>query len=130
MAAVKELLIDAFVATTAIASGEFGGDDESVMVFLFLACGGLVAVETVDALAGVGAHFIFVDHGILCASMALGAFAGGANEIGTGLVRFDFGAGAVQQEGSKNQGECDDDSEKYGAERHDGASCGAPASTR
>jgi hypothetical protein len=59
--AVQELLVDIFVAATAVAGGEFGRDHETVMVFLFLSGGRLVAIEAVHAFAGVSAHLIFVD---------------------------------------------------------------------
>ena len=49
MTAVQELLIDAFVTAAAIAGGEFGGDHESVMVFLLLPGGGLVTVQAIHA---------------------------------------------------------------------------------
>lgn len=79
MAASQELLINAFVATSAIAGGQLGGNDESVVVFFLLTRCGLVAFQAVHTLAGVSAHFIFMHHGILDSGMALSALARGAD---------------------------------------------------
>ncbi len=88
MTAAQELLVDGFVAATAIAGRQLCGDDEPVMVLLLLVRRGLVAFEAVHALRGVLAHLVFVHHGVLCAGMALRAFARGSNQFGTVAVRF------------------------------------------
>ena len=53
--AVQELLIDRFVTAAAVSRSEFRGNNKSVMVLLILSGCGLMAIETVDALAGVAA---------------------------------------------------------------------------
>lgn len=102
MAAVQELLIDRLVTAPTISGGELGGDDETVMVLLFLAGGGLVTVETVDAFPGVRAHLVFVDHGILGSRMTFGAFSGGANEICAGLLGLDLWPCPIEEECREN----------------------------
>lgn len=80
VATVQKFLIDLFVASTTISSGDVAcGHDEPVVVFTFLALCGLMTVEAVDAAFGVLAHFIFVNDGILGARMAVGALTAGAN---------------------------------------------------
>jgi hypothetical protein len=75
MAASQEFLIDAFVTGTAVAGGQVSGDGESVVIHFLLIWTGLVAVQTVDALLGMGAHLVLVHYGVLEARMALRAFA-------------------------------------------------------
>ncbi len=123
MPAVQELLINAFVTAAAVSGGELSGDEEPVVIFLFLTSRRLMAVETVHSLAGMRTHLVFVDYRILCASVALGAFAGGSNQVCARLLGLNPWPGPIEQEGSKNQGKSDDDGEEYGAERHDDASC-------
>src|ERR1051326_6711723 len=118
VAAAQELLIDAVMAAAAVSSGQLGGDDEAVMILFFLAGSGLVALEAVDAFAGVRAHFVFVDDGVLRTGLAFGAFSAGPNKIGGRLFGFDLGPGAIEKEGSENQGERDDQSEEDRAKRH------------
>jgi hypothetical protein len=120
VAAAEEFLILGLVAGTAIAGGKVRRDHEAVMIELLLARRGLMAVEAVDALARVRGHFVLVHDGILEARMALGAFAGGADEVSRGLAGFNAGARAIDEKCGENEGEADDDSEKYGAERHAG----------
>src|SRR4051794_23968989 len=56
----EEFLIHAFVAGTAVASSQASADNESMMIHLLLASGGLVAIEAIDALLRMSGHFIFV----------------------------------------------------------------------
>jgi hypothetical protein len=84
----QELLIYILVAAPAITRTQPCGDDESVMVFLFLARSRLVAVEAVHAFPGVLAHFIFMNHGILQTCMTLRALSGGAHQVCAGLTGF------------------------------------------
>ncbi len=118
VAAVQELLVDALVATAAVAGGELGADDKAVMVLLLLAFGGLVAVQAVDAFFGVGAHLVLMHHRVLEAGVALGALAAGANKVRRWLVGFDLGAGAIDQECGKNQRKGNGNSDKHRAEGH------------
>ena len=64
------------------------------------------------------AHLVFVDDRVLRAGVALGAFAGGAHELGAGLLGFDRGPGAIDEEGRQDQGEGNDDGEENRAKRH------------
>ena len=86
------------------------------MVLLLLSGRGLVALEAVHAFAGVRAHFIFVDDRILSASVALGAFACSADQIGAGLLGFYFRSCTIDQECGqdecKGNGDCDEDRAK------------------
>src|SRR5579872_3652304 len=109
MAAAQELLVNVLVTASAIARGELRGDHESVVIFLLLARCRLVTFETVDPLAGVGAHLVFVDNRILSTSMALGALTCSPDEIGRGLFSFRLRTGAIDQECGENQGKGDDD---------------------
>ena len=118
MAAVQKLLIDGLVTASAISGRQLRRDHETVMIFLFLASRGLVTVETVDAFAGVGAHLVFVDDGILRTGVTLGTFPGGTDKVRVGLLGFDLGTCAVQQESSEDQRKGDDDRQKDGTERH------------
>src|SRR5215467_6247116 len=63
--AAHKLLINAFVAATAVASRQFGGDYKSMMIFLVLPCGRLVAVQAVHTLSRVHAHFVLVHDRVL-----------------------------------------------------------------
>ena len=112
MAAVQELLIDGLVTASAISGRQLGRDHEAVMVFLFLSGRGLVTVEAVHAFAGVRAHLVFVDDGILRPGVTLGTFPGGAHKVRVGLLGFDLGPCAVQQESSEDQGKGNDDRQK------------------
>jgi hypothetical protein len=95
VATAQELLVDALVATAAIASGQFLGYDKTMVVlFLLIGCG-LVTIEAVDALSGVRAHFIFVDDGKLCTRMAFRAFPRGTHQVCIGLVGLDLRPGSI-----------------------------------
>jgi hypothetical protein len=120
MAAAQELLINTFMATPAVARGQLGRDHEAVMVLLLLSGRGLMTLQAVDALASVQAHFIFVDDGILGASVALGAFAGSSNQIGTGLLGFYFRSRTIDQECGQDERESNYDCDEHRAKRHCG----------
>jgi len=118
MPAVQELLVDPFVATPAISGRQFGGDHEAMMVFPFLPCCGLVAVKAVHALPGMSAHLVFMNDRVLRACMTFRALTGGANQVRTRLVCFNFRPGTIDEEGSQNQGKSNDNSHKHGSKRH------------
>ena len=120
MAAAQELLVDTFVATPAIARGQLGRDHEPVMVLLLLSGRGLVAFQAVHALAGVQAHFIFVDDRVLGASVTLGAFAGSSDQVGAGLLGFYFGSRTIDQECGHDECEGNDYCDEDRAKRHCG----------
>lgn len=118
MPAMQELPVDGFVTASAISGGELGRDHEAVMVFSFLPGCGLVAIQTVHAFAGVGAHLVFVDHGVLRTGVTLGAFSCRAHEVGTGLLGLDLGTCTINQESGEDESEGDDDRQKDGSKRH------------
>jgi hypothetical protein len=116
---MEELLVNAFVAGAAISGGELGRDGEAVMVLFFLVGGGLVAVEAVDALGCVPAHFVFVDDGVLRAGVTFGAFAGSTDESGARLLAFDLGPGSLNQKGCDDEGEGNDHCDEHGSKGHE-----------
>jgi hypothetical protein len=118
MTTVQKLLVDALVTTATVAGGKFGRDNEAVMVLLLLPGSGLVTIQAVHTLPGVGAHLVLVYNGILAPGVALGAFAGRTYESSIGLLGFNSGARAVQQEGGNYQGEGDYNGNKYGPKGH------------
>ena len=73
VATAKEFLIDAFMAGSAITGRQVGTDDESVMIDFLLAGRGLVAIQAIYALLGMGRHFIFVNNRVLQTRVALSA---------------------------------------------------------
>ena len=60
MAAAKKLLIDSLVARPAVGRRYHRVDDKAMMISGLLSLRDLVAVETIDALARVSAHFEFM----------------------------------------------------------------------
>src|SRR5262249_39585928 len=118
MAAAQELLVDAFVAIAAIAGRQAGGDDEAVMLLLLLVLGGGVAIEAIDALARVRAHFILMNYRVLLPEMTLGAFPRGSNEGLVGLLGFHWRTFAVNQKRGNHQREPDGDRDKHRSKRH------------
>ena len=90
MAASKEFLIYAFVAGSAIASGEMGADGETVVLHLLLAGTGLVAVEAIDALLRVRRHLVFMDNRVLKPYVTFGALSRRADKVGSRLGGFDL----------------------------------------
>ena len=88
--AAQELLIDPFVAGTAITGSKVSTDDESVVIDLLLIGTGLVAVEAIDALLRVGRHLVFMDDRVLKPCMALSALSRRPYKVGRRLSRFDL----------------------------------------
>ena len=107
MAAADEFLIDLFVTRFAIACSHLRGKRETVVFFLGLFGRRLVTIEASHALGCVLAHLKLMDDGVLLAGVAFGALAGGAHEVGAGLLNFSTRSGAVYQESSKNEREGD-----------------------
>ena len=113
MPTVQELLVDVFVATTAVSGRKLSGDRETVMIFLLLPRGGLMAIEAVHTLLGVHAHLVFVNDRVLRSRMALGAFSGGADQVRGGLFGFDLRTRAIDQESGEDKGKGDDYGEEH-----------------
>jgi len=113
VAAAHELLINAFVTTAAVSRGQLGDDNEAMMLLAFLVLRGLVAVETVNALLRVHAHLVLVDHGVLLADVALGTLAAGPNQCLSRLLSFNARPGAVDEESSYDEPECDHNSDEH-----------------
>lgn len=90
MAASEELLINALVTCTAISGRQARYDDKSVVLLALLVLSRPVAIETVDVLLGMLAHFVFMDNRILLPRMAFGALARSAHTGGIGLIPFSF----------------------------------------
>src|SRR5215831_5399781 len=118
VATVKELLINGLVATAAVSSRQLSGDDESVMILLLLALGRLVAFEAVDTLPRVHAHFILMHHRILGPDVTLRTFPGGPDQVGGRLLCLYLRTGAINQERSQNQSECNNNGDEDRAKRH------------
>ena len=113
MAAMQKLLINLFVATAAVSRGEANRrNDESVMIFFLLPGRGLVAVQAVDALLRVAAHFVFMHHGILRPLVAFGAFSRGSHQIGARLPGLHAGPRPVDQKSRDDQTEGNDDGDE------------------
>ena len=74
MAAAQELLIDSLVAASAIARRQLGRKDEAVMFLLLLIFRRLMAIETSDTAACMGAQLKFMHHGILQLRVAFRTF--------------------------------------------------------
>jgi hypothetical protein len=62
VAATKKLLINAFVTRAAISGSQMRADHKPMVIDLLLAGAGLVAIETIDTLLGMGGHFVFMHH--------------------------------------------------------------------
>jgi hypothetical protein len=118
VAATEKFLVDLHVAGLAIASGHLRSDDEAVVLFFILRCRRLVAIQAGYAFSGMLTHFIFVDHGVLLARVAFGAFSGSTNEIGGWLIEFHARPGAVDEKSAENQRNGNQDCDKHGAKRH------------
>lgn len=118
VAAAQVFLVDALMACAAVSGSEMRADDEAVVIDLVLSGGGLVAIEAVDALSGVGGHFVLVDHGVLEPGMAFGALAGGANEICCWLLGLHLWARAVNQKRGEDERKGDHDRNKNRSEGH------------
>src|SRR5947207_418299 len=71
----QEFLVDGLMALPAIACGEVFGNHEAVMIFLLLVLGGLMAVEAIHTLGGVGRHLVLMHNRILQPCVSLGTLA-------------------------------------------------------
>jgi hypothetical protein len=118
MPAVQKLLVDIFMATAAIPGREFGGNYEAVVILLFLAGGGLVAIQAIHAFTGVQAQFVLMDHRILSAGVTFGTLAAGAHKLRAGLFRFNLWPRPVQQERGYDQREGNHNGQEDGAKEH------------
>jgi hypothetical protein len=118
VAAVQELLIDVLVTASAIASGQFGGDDEAVMILFILTGCGLMAVKAVHAFPGMQTHLVFVNHRILSARVTLRALSRGPHQFRAGLIGLKLRPRPVYKERGQNQGEGNHDSQENGSKRH------------
>ncbi len=106
------------VARAAVAGGQMRADNESVVIDLLLAGGGLVAVKAVHALFGVRGHLVFVDNRVLEPRMTLGAFARRPHKVGGWLRGFDARPRSIDKKSSQNERKRDDDSDEHGTKRH------------
>jgi hypothetical protein len=117
--AVKEFLVNGFVATAAITSGEVAAADfKSVMVIFLLTRSRLVTIKAVDAFPGVDAHFVFVDNGVLQPGVAFGALAAGTNEIRGRLFCFNLGSRSIDEKGREDKRKSNSNSDENGTKRH------------
>jgi hypothetical protein len=82
------------------------------MVFLVLSRRCLVALQAVDALLRVPAHFVFVDDGVLRAFVAFGAFSSGANQFTPGLASLGCRARTVDEECGYDETEGNDNGDE------------------
>jgi hypothetical protein len=78
------------------------------MVFLVLSRRCLVALQAVDALLRVPAHFVFMNDGVLRAFVTLGAFPRGANQFTPGLASLDRRGRAIHEECGYDEAERND----------------------
>src|ERR1041385_2125117 len=97
MTAAQELLINVFMAGTAISCGQLFRNDEALMVRLFLPCNRLMAVETIHALPRVLAHLVLVNNRVLSSEMAFRTFPACTNKVCGRLFGFHFWSRAVDE---------------------------------
>ena len=116
--AVQELLVNGFMAASAIPRGELGGNYESVVVFLFLAGGGLVAIQAIHALAGVQLISYSWTTEYCVARMTFGALSGGANQAPRWAAPSQLGAWRRSQERRPELAKGNHHGQKNRAERH------------
>ncbi len=116
--AAQELLVDRFVAGSAVGGRHAVGDDEAVMVVAFLTAGRLMALQAVDLLACMNAQLVLVDDRVLQVGVAFGAFAGGAHQFGGGLFGHDARPIPVNRVSGHQQGGADDQGDEHGSESH------------
>ena len=124
MAAPQELLVDFFMATAAIACGQFRRKNKPVMFLGLLICRRPMAIETRKTSAGMGTQFKFVHNGVMQLRMAFRAFTRGAREGSTLPADIRYGPLAVDQECANNQRESDHQRDEHGPEWHDLSSHG------
>jgi hypothetical protein len=88
------------------------------MVFFLLPSGGLVAIQAIHALSGVGAQLVLVHNGILGPGVALGTLAARTDEVSIGLLGFNSGTRAVHQEGGNDKPKSNYNRNEYGPKGH------------
>ena len=118
MAAAQKLLIDSFVATAAVAGRQLCGKNEAMMFLPSLVFRRLMAIQTREAPARVGAQFKLVDYGIVQLGMALGAFPRGSREGRSLAAGIRYGTLAVHKKRAHDQRESDHKRDKHGAKWH------------
>ncbi len=118
MAAVQKFLVDLLVAHAAIACCKVSRNNEAVVLFLLLILSGLVTIEAVHAFLGMLAHFIFVHHRVLLPNVALGTFAGGANELCGRLFSLNLGSSAIDEKCTKNKSKGYYDGDEHRSKGH------------
>ena len=116
--AMKKLLVNRFVTIPAIRRGYAGVDHEPVVVRSLLPLRNLVAIQAIDILPGMAAHFEFVHYRILRVQMAFGAFAAGPHKSRTRLLYDHSRPARIHKVSGQYEcrGNCDRD--KDGAEIH------------
>jgi len=122
VAATQEFLVDSFMATAAIARGQFRRKNKSVMFLSSLICGRPVAIETREAAARMGAQFKLMHDGVLQLSVAFRAFARSTRESITLFAGIRYGPVAVDQECAHDQRESDHQRDEHGPKWHDSSS--------
>ena len=80
MPAMQKLLVNGFMASTAISRCNRLGNNKSIVIRSFLALRDLVAIQAIKPLLRVSAHLKFVHNRILGIQMALRALAAGSHE--------------------------------------------------
>ena len=86
MPAMQKLLVNGFVASTAVCRCNGRRDYESIMIRPFLALRHLVAIQAIKPLLRVSAHLEFVHYRVLSIQMALRALAAGTHKRGARLL--------------------------------------------
>src|SRR5215471_7056566 len=105
VAAAEELLINIFMAASAISCRQVGDNGESIVFFALLIIRRLVAVEAINPLLRMLAHFVFVNNRVLRARVAFGTLSRSAHELRLWLFRLNSGACAVNQQCRQHQRE-------------------------
>jgi hypothetical protein len=118
MPAAQELLVDAFMAGTAVSRREMRANDKAVVIHLLLVRGRRVAVQAVDALLYVSRHLVFMHHRILKAGMAFRTLARSPHKVRGGLVGFNPGASSIDEEGGENQRKRNNNGDKNRSKGH------------
>jgi len=103
VATAQKLLINAFMAGTAVAGSQAIADDKAVVIYLLLVRPRLVAIQTGHAFFCMGRHFVLMYHRILQASVTLRALTRCADKVRRRLLNFDLGASVIDKECSKNK---------------------------
>src|SRR5262249_45989713 len=115
MAAAQILLVLVLVAGAAVGSRQRLAGDEARGVVLALFLGRLMALETGDALLGVGAHLVFVHDRVLLLGVTFGTLARRLDETRAGLPRLDGRPPRIDEEAAEHETEADNDGDEDGA---------------